>query len=83
MLLLLLPAIFRGKINFPNKIVMYIYPLYAVAAGFVSFIGNNLFYRLMQKLGVNFDESVCFFTIFRKLLTLTACISEASTTVLL
>ncbi len=83
MRLLLLPAIFRGKINFPNKIVMYIYPLYAVAAGFVSFIGNNLFYKLMQKLGVNFDESVCFFTIFRKLLTLTACISEASTTVLL
>ena len=51
MLLLLLPAIFRGKINFPNKIVMYIYPLYAVAAGFVSFMDNNLFYKLMQKLG--------------------------------
>lgn len=42
MLLLLLLAIFRRKINFSNKIVVYVYPLYAVAAGFVSFMDNDL-----------------------------------------
>ena len=50
MLLLLLLAIFRRKINFSNKIVVYVYPLYAVAAGFVSFMDNDLFHKLMQKL---------------------------------
>ena len=30
--------------------VVYVYPLYAVAAGFVSFMDNDLFHKLMQKL---------------------------------
>lgn len=47
-------TIFRRKLNFPNKIIMYINPLYAVAAGLVGLMDNNLIHKLMQKLGSQF-----------------------------
>lgn len=51
MLLLLLPAKFRGKINLPDKVVVYVNPLDAVAAGLVGFVDNDLVHKFMQELG--------------------------------
>ena len=51
MLLLLLPAKFRGKINLPNKVVVYVNPLDAVTAGLVGFVDNDLVHKFMQELG--------------------------------
>ena len=50
MLLLLLPAKFRGKINLPDKVVVYVNPLDAVAAGLVGFVDNDLVHKFMQEL---------------------------------
>ena len=51
MLLLLLPAKFRGKITLPDKVVVYVNPLDAVAAGLVGFVDNDLVHKFMQELG--------------------------------
>ena len=51
MLLLLLPAKFQGKINLPDKVVVYVNPLDAVAAGLVGFVDNDLVHKFMQELG--------------------------------
>ncbi len=40
-------AIFRGKIDLPNEIVVYINPLDAVSAGLVGFVDNNLIHKFM------------------------------------
>ena len=40
-------AVFRGKINFANEIVMHVNPLGAMAAGFVRGVGNYLSHKLV------------------------------------
>jgi len=66
MLLLLLPTIFRGKIDFPDEIVVYVNSLNAVTAGLVRFIDNDLVHKLMQELGGQFRRLSVFFHDFQK-----------------
>ena len=68
MLLLCLSAIFWGKINLPDKVVVYVYPLYAVAAGFISFMDNDFIHKLMQELGSQFCRLSVFLYDFQKTL---------------
>ena len=49
MLLLLLPAKFRGKINLPDKVVVYVNPLDAVAAGLVGLLHDEAVLRIGER----------------------------------
>lgn len=49
--LLAVPAVFRGKINFSNEIVMYVNTLNAMTAGLIRGVDNYLFHKLTQKRG--------------------------------
>ena len=40
------PAKFRGKINLPNKVIVYVNALGAMAAGLVRGVDNYLFHKL-------------------------------------
>lgn len=40
------PAKFRGKINLPDKVIVYVNALGAMAAGFIRGVDNYLFHKL-------------------------------------
>lgn len=56
MLLLFLSTIFRGEINFPDEIVVYINTLDAMPTGLVSFMDNDFVHKFMQKLWGQFGR---------------------------
>ena len=47
--LFVVPAVFRGKINLANEVIMYVNALDAVAAGLIGGMDNDFLHKLPQK----------------------------------
>ena len=63
-----LSTIFGGKVDFTDKVVMYVDSLYAVAAGFVRFADKNLVYKFVQNIRGQFCRFGVLLNYFQKAL---------------